>query len=96
MIGSFKDAALESFYYDGSGHRTGRIPRELHAVLRRKLDQMYHAVDLNDLRAPPGNRLEALKGDWKGWHSIRVNDQWRLVFRWHDEAAHDVGLTDYH
>jgi proteic killer suppression protein len=96
MIGSFKDAALEAFYLDGPGVRTRRIPRELHPVLRRKLDQMYNAMGINDLRAPPGNRLEALKGELEGWHSIRVNDQWRIVFRWREEAAMDVYLTDYH
>ena len=66
MIGSFKDDALEAFYFEGPGPRTRRIPRDLHAVLRRKLDQLYNAVDINDLRVPPGNRLEALKGDLDG------------------------------
>ena len=51
---------------------------------------------LADLKAPPGNRLEALKGDWRGFHSIRVNDQWRIVFRWEDGVARNVKLTDYH
>lgn len=96
MIGSFKNAALETLYFDGPGKRTRRIPRELHAVIRRKLDQLYNAVDIGDLRVPPGNRLEALKGKLKGWHSIRVNDQWRIVFRWHEDTAYDVDLTDYH
>ena len=54
------------------------------------------AVQLTDLRAPPANRLEALKGDRKGLHSIRVNDQWRIVFRWKDGEAHDVSIVDYH
>ena len=51
---------------------------------------------LRDLRSPPGNRLEALRGDWRGFHSIRVNEQWRIVFRWSDAQAHDVRLIDYH
>ena len=96
MIGSFRDVALETFYFDGPGHRTRKIPKELHGVLRRKLDQLYNAVHINDLRAPPGNRLEALKGRLAGWHSIRVNDRWRIVFRWRADAAYDVSLTDYH
>jgi proteic killer suppression protein len=53
-------------------------------------------MDLNDLRVPPGNRLQALKGTLAGWHSIRVNDQWRIIFRWREEAAYDVAFTDYH
>ena len=96
MIGSFKDAVLATFYFEGPGRRTRRIPKELHGVLRRKLDQLYNAVGINDLRVPPGNRLKALKGDRKGWYSIRVSDQWRIVFRWYEDAAYDVGLTDYH
>ena len=64
------------------------------AVLR-KLAQLDAAVRLDDLRVPPGNRLEALKGDWSGHFSIRVNNQWRLVFKW-DEGAHQVRLVDYH
>ena len=96
MIGNFKDAALETFYLDGPSGRTRRIPSEIHTVLRRKLDQIYNAGNMNDLRAPPGNRLEALKSELNGWHSIRVNDQWRIVFRWREETATDVHLTDYH
>ena len=96
MFGSFKDDALEAFYFEGPGHRTRRISKELHGVLRRKLDLLYNAVDINDLRVPPGNRLEALKGNLAGWHSIRVNDQWRIIFRWRGDAAYDVEMTDYH
>jgi proteic killer suppression protein len=62
----------------------------------RKLDMLEAAVVLNDLRAPPGNRLEALSGDREGQHSIRVNAQWRIVFRWIDNGAEDVELVDYH
>ena len=96
MIGSFKDAALERFYYEGPGRRTKRVPADLHGVIRRKLDMLFNATDLNDLRVPPANRLKALKGRLEGCHSIRVNDQWRIVFRWKQGAAHDVRLTDYH
>jgi toxin HigB-1 len=60
------------------------------------MDMLNAAVELMDLRAPPGNRLESLKGDRKGMHSIRVNDQWRIVFRWRTGEAHDVSIVDYH
>jgi proteic killer suppression protein len=65
-------------------------------VANRKLTQLHNAVDLNDLRAPPGNRLEPLSGDRAGQHSIRVNDQRRICFRWREGGAHDVELVDYH
>ena len=96
MIGSFRDSDLETFYYEGPGRRTRRIPPDLHRVIRRKLDQLFNAADMGDLRAPPANRLEALKGHRKGHHSIRVNDQWRIIFRWERDTAYDVELTDYH
>ncbi len=62
----------------------------------RKLAQLDWSVLLADLKVPPGNRLEALKGDRKGQHSIRINDQWRVCFRWQDDGAHDVEIVDYH
>jgi len=61
-----------------------------------KVDSLNGAASVLDLRSPPGNRLEELKGDLKGWHSIRVNDQWRLIFRWQGNEAHKVRLVDYH
>ena len=96
MIGSFDDGALESFYYRGPGRESRSIPADIHGVLRRKLDQLYNAVDLTDLRVPPGNRLEALKGERQGEYSIRVNDRWRVVFGWSGGAAQRVALVDYH
>ena len=62
----------------------------------RKLDMLNAAELLKDLREPPGNRLEALRGDLEGYHSIRVNDQWRIIFRWKENNASEVSLTDYH
>ncbi len=62
----------------------------------RKLTQLHNALSLDDLRAPPGNRLEALSAKRKGQHSIRINDQWRICFRWQDGDAHDVEIVDYH
>ena len=63
---------------------------------RRKLLYLHDAAELRDLRVPPGNRLEGLKGNWKGFHSIRINDQWRVVFRWEGGNAFDVQIVDYH
>jgi len=65
-------------------------------VVLRKLDMLDAAAQLIDLRSPPGNRLEALKGDRAGQHSIRINDQWRLCFRWSDQGPEDVQIVDYH
>ena len=62
----------------------------------RKLDMIQAAIEMTDLRSPPGNRLEALRGGLKGFFSIRVNDQWRIIFRWEGREAHDVELIDYH
>ena len=63
---------------------------------KRKLDMIHYAAHLNDLRSLPANRLEALRGDLAGYHSIRINDQWRMVFRWTETGAHEVRITDYH
>jgi proteic killer suppression protein len=73
-----------------------RLPPEIQRVALRKLRQLDAAVVLADLRMPPGNRLEPLTGDRAGQHSIRINDQWRICFRWHDGDAHDVEIADYH
>jgi proteic killer suppression protein len=72
------------------------FPADLLVVARRKLVQLNAAEALGDLAIPPGNRLEALKGDLRGRHSIRVNDQWRIVFRWTDAGPEDVEMLDYH
>jgi len=71
------------------------VPQDVLKVANRKLLQLAAAQDLDDLRVPPGDRLEALSGDLRGWHRIRVNDQWRVVFRWHDGNAHEVSVVDY-
>ena len=96
MIASFGDAATADLYH---GRRTAKVRRYPSTVVQaatRKLDLLNAAHALLDLRSPPGNRLEALKGDWKGFHSIRVNQQWRIVFRWIDNQALDVQVIDYH
>jgi proteic killer suppression protein len=72
------------------------FPSDILSVARRKLRMLDAAIRLEDLRIPPNNRLEALKGDRAGQHSIRINDQWRLCFVWRNGAAHDVEMVDYH
>lgn len=72
------------------------VPVDILRTAYRKLMQLHSARSLQDLRSPPGNRLEALKGNRRGQHSIRINDQWRLCFRWSDGDAHEVEICDYH
>lgn len=92
MIVSFKSADTEAL---ASGRRVKRFVN-IESVARRKLRQLQIATRLGDLRIPPGNRLEALKGDRSGQHSIRVNEQFRVCFRWTVAGAEDVEITDYH
>lgn len=92
MIKSFGDKATEDLHRTGTGKRFAAIAK----VAVRKLDMIDAATALDDLRSPPGNRLEALKGDRTGQHSIRINDQWRIVFVWRDGGAHEVEIVDYH
>ncbi|MBA2572533.1 MAG: type II toxin-antitoxin system RelE/ParE family toxin [Gemmatimonadetes bacterium] len=93
MIRSFAEREAERLFARTPGRR---FPAELHRVMLRKLVQLDAAERLDDLRVPPGNRLEALKGDRRGQHSIRVNDQWRLCFRWSNGNAYEVEIVDYH
>ena len=93
MIKSFKDALTEAV---ANGEIRKGFPTDLIKVARRKLVYLNAATTLDDLRAPPANRLEALKSDRKGQHSIRVNDQWRLIFRWYNGDALEVRIVDYH
>jgi len=92
MIVSFKDADTEAL---AGGRRVKRLVN-IESVARRKLRQLQIAGRLDDLRVPPGNRLEALKGDRAGQHSIRVNDRYRVCFRWTAAGAQDVEIVDYH
>lgn len=96
MIKSFGDSATEELFHSIRSRRTRRFPLEITWSALRKLDVINGAHQLQDLQSPPGNRFKALKGDLKGYYSIRVNDQWRIVFRWSDESAHEVSLVDYH
>lgn len=92
MIQSFADKDTEDLFVHGSNRRFSAIAR----VALRKLFQMNHALALTDLAVPPGNRLESLKGRLVGFHSIRINDQWRIVFRWTDSGPAEVAIRDYH
>jgi len=95
VIVSFGDAATEALFPGLREARVRRIPPEIRPAALRKLDMLNAAHELIDLRAPPGNRLQALHGDRRGFHSIRVNDPWRLVFRWTRVGPERVSLTDY-
>ena len=92
MIRSFRDKKTESLFAGESVKEFSGIRN----VAERKLTMLDSAADLTDLLAPPGNRLEKLKGDRPGQHSIRINDQWRICFRWMTDGPHDVEITDYH
>lgn len=96
MIASFGDRATEALFHGRSGKAVKGIPVDIRGVAIRKLDLLNAARELRDLRAPPGNRLEPLKGELKGKRSIRVNQQWRVVFRWEGGDAHEVAIVDYH
>jgi proteic killer suppression protein len=93
VIKSFKDADLERFWDTG---KSRRIPANLRAVAGRKLAWLNAAANLEYLRVPPGNHLEALAGDRKGQYGIRINDQFRLCFEWSGADAHHVEMVDYH
>jgi toxin HigB-1 len=92
MIRSFRDKDTEALFHDVAVRRFQAIERQA----RRKLLYLHRARVVRDLNAPPGNRLEALKGDRRGQHSIRINDRWRICFTWRDGDAHDVEILDYH
>jgi proteic killer suppression protein len=93
MILGFRDRETERVW---RGELSRKLPREIQQVARRKLRMLNNAKTLQDLRVPPANRLEALKGERKGQWSIRVNDQWRICFVWNDGNASNVEIVDYH
>ena len=94
-IQSFSDGDTKKFFLTGQlGKRVGWA--SIGRIARRKLDMIHYAARLDDLKAPPGNRLESLSGDLKGFHSIRINEQWRIVFRWTGAGPNEVRITDYH
>ncbi|MGA0103143.1 MAG: type II toxin-antitoxin system RelE/ParE family toxin [Steroidobacteraceae bacterium] len=96
MIESFGNRLAEDLFFDRRSKATKAFPPDLLRAARRKLLYLHDAADLADLRVPAGNRLEALKGRLSGLHSIRINDEWRVVFRWQAGQAFDVSVVDYH
>lgn len=93
MLKSFRDKETELVW---NGTFSRRLPQDIQAVARRKLRMLNNAASLEDLRVPPANRLEPLKGRRSGQHSIRINDQWRVCFVWRGGNAEDVEIVDYH
>ncbi len=96
MIKNFKSKVAEDIY-DGDTTRNARkIPLELHEKIRRLFDQLNAVTKIETLRIPPSNRLEKLSGNLKGYWSLRINKQWRVIFRWDNTSAIDVDIVDYH
>ncbi|KQV32600.1 plasmid maintenance system killer protein [Rhizobium sp. Root1203] len=93
MIVNFADAETEKVW---NGVRSRKLPPDIQAIALRKLRLLNQARSAEDLRIPPGNRLEALKGDRRGQLSVRINDQWRVCFLWQDGGVYDVEIVDYH
>ena len=93
VIKTFKDAETEKIY---QRQRSRKLPSDIQQVALRKLRMLNNAINLNDLRVPPANRLEKLGRDRAGQHSIRINDQWRICFEWRNADAFNVEITDYH
>ena len=97
MITSFADRATEDLFLGLESRRARRAcPQALWPVVRRKLDQLNRVKDLPELSIPPGNRLERSRGDREGQHGIRINEQYRICFRWEESDAYEVEVTDYH
>jgi toxin HigB-1 len=96
MIQSFADETTADLFRERSTKAARRIAKDIWPVVRRKLKMLDVAQHLSDLKSPPGNRLEALKGDRSGRHSVRVNEQYRLTFRWEGNHAYEVRCEDYH
>jgi proteic killer suppression protein len=93
MIRAFADKQAEKIWH---GTPSRRLPTNIQQVARRKLRMLNNAATLDDLRVPPANRLEALKGNRKGQHSMRINNQWRICFKWKNGDALEVEIVDYH
>jgi len=93
VIKTFKDAETQKIY---RRQRSRKLPATIQQTALRKLRMINNSISINDLRVPPANRLEKLSGDRAGQWSVRINDQWRICFRWEDNNAFDVEITDYH
>jgi len=93
MILSFKDKQVEKIW---NGNISTKLPFEIQNIIRRKLRMINNSQNINDLRIPPGNRLEKLQGDLKNKYSIRINDQWRIIFCWDGNNSSEIEINDYH
>ncbi|QCK15577.1 type II toxin-antitoxin system RelE/ParE family toxin [Mangrovivirga cuniculi] len=93
MIKTFGDKETEKVF---DGVRSKKLPEDIQRIGRRKLRMINNSFSINDLRIPPANKLEKLSGDLKDYHSIRINKQWRIIFRWENNDAFDVSIVDYH
>ncbi|MEX2396033.1 MAG: type II toxin-antitoxin system RelE/ParE family toxin, partial [Balneolales bacterium] len=93
---SFGDKATSDLFHGISSSKVRKLPTQILDSAIYKLDILNAGTSLDDLRSPPGNRVEAMRGDYKGYRSIRINAQWRIVFRWQDSSAFDVAIVDYH
>jgi proteic killer suppression protein len=93
MIKAFKDKETEKVFV---GRFSRKLPPDVQRIAERKLIMLHRSVALNDLRIPPSNRLEALKGERMGQYSIRINDQWRICFEWRTDGVYEVEIVDYH
>jgi proteic killer suppression protein len=96
VITSFGDKGTSDLFHGISSRRARKLPSQIHEPALYKLDVLNAAQALDDLRPPPGNRLEPLKGELKGFYSIRINSQWRIIFCWVEGSATDVQIVDYH
>ena len=96
MIKSFGNKTTEDIYHNSASRHARKLPANLHDKARRLLDQLNTAPTIHLLKIPPGNKLEKLSGDYKGFWSIRINHQWRIVLKWLDDDAHDIAIVDYH
>lgn len=96
MIVSFRNRLAKDLIEEQKSKETRSFPSELHRIARKKLAMVHAARDISDLRSPPGNRLERLKGTFNGSYSIRINDQWRIIFKFDGGNASDVSVEDYH
>ncbi|MDA0242367.1 MAG: type II toxin-antitoxin system RelE/ParE family toxin [Chloroflexi bacterium] len=93
MIKTFRDRESRKVF---EGRFSKKLPQNIQRIAERKLIMLHRSLNLNDLRVPPANRLEALHGDREGQHSIRINDQWRICFEWREDGIYEVEITDYH
>ena len=93
MIKSFNSKETEKIW---NGIRSTKLPIEIQEIARRKLRMLNNSIDIKDLKVPPANRLKKLSGNYKDYHSIRINDQWRIIFNWIEGHSHNVEIVDYH